>query len=202
MKRNYDSKFKAKVALRALKEEETITEIASKFEVHRNMIQKWKKEALENLHTLYMSKIEKRKGNEDKQLIEKLYQQIGKLTIENDWLKKSLKIPVNVRKSMIDPDHSRISVNQQLKSLSISKGGYYYKSVKANRLNLKLMNLIDTQYLETPFYGSRRMTVYLNSLGHKINRKRVSRLMRVMGIKTIYPGINLSKRRRDHKIYP
>ena len=93
MKRNYDSRFKAKVALRALKEEETITEIASKLEVHRNMIQKWKKEALENLHALYTTKIEKRKDNEDKQLIEKLYQQIGKLTVENDWLKKKFENP-------------------------------------------------------------------------------------------------------------
>ena len=103
---------------------------------------------------------------------------------------------------MIDSDHPSISVNRQLQLLSVSKGGYYYQPVKANRVNLKLMNSIDTQYLETPFYGSRRMTAHLNSPGYKINRKRVSRLMGIMGIKAIYPGPNLSKRRHEHKVYP
>ena len=68
--------------------------------------------------------------------------------------------------------------------------------------NLGLMDLIDRQYLKTPFYGSRRMSAYLRHRGYKVNRKRVQRLMRLMGIQAIYPGPNLSKRRQEHKIYP
>ena len=64
------------------------------------------------------------------------------------------------------------------------------------------MDLIDRQYLKTPFYGSRKMVIYLGSGGHFVNRKRVQRLMRLMDIQAIYPKRNLSKKRQDHKIYP
>jgi putative transposase len=64
------------------------------------------------------------------------------------------------------------------------------------------MSLIDQKYLERPFYGSRRMTNYLCSLGYEVNRKRIRRLMRVMGIQAIYPRPRTTIRGRDHKIYP
>lgn len=68
--------------------------------------------------------------------------------------------------------------------------------------NLELMDLLDRQYLATPFYGSRKMTAYLWGLGHPVSRKRVQRMMRLMGLEAIYPKPNLSKRRHAHKIYP
>ncbi|NEP16399.1 MAG: IS3 family transposase [Leptolyngbya sp. SIO4C1] len=58
------------------------------------------------------------------------------------------------------------------------------------------------QYLKTPFYGSRRMTVHLQQLGYSVNRKRVQRLMRQMGLYAVYPKPKLSKQHRDHKVYP
>lgn len=64
------------------------------------------------------------------------------------------------------------------------------------------MEIIDKQYLKTPFYGSRRMTIVLKNMGNDVNKKRVQRLMKAMGIEAIYPGPNLSKRRLDHTIYP
>lgn len=68
--------------------------------------------------------------------------------------------------------------------------------------DLDLMDLIDCQYLKTPFYGSRRMKVCLQENGYLVNRKKVQRLMRLMGLQGITPGPNLSKRRQEHKIYP
>jgi putative transposase len=68
--------------------------------------------------------------------------------------------------------------------------------------NLELMDKIDEQYLKTPFYGSRKMVVCLRNAGYQVNRKRVQRLMQLMGLEAIYPKANLSKRRHDHKIYP
>lgn len=68
--------------------------------------------------------------------------------------------------------------------------------------NLELMDLLDRQYLKTPFYGSRKMTAYLCGFGHSVNRKRVRRLMKLMRLEAIYPKPNLSKRRHDHKVYP
>lgn len=64
------------------------------------------------------------------------------------------------------------------------------------------MELIDKQYLKTPFYGSRKMVVYLKGEGYLVNRKRVQRLMRLMNIQAIYPRPDLSRKRQEHKIYP
>lgn len=64
------------------------------------------------------------------------------------------------------------------------------------------MRLIDEQYLKRPFYGSRKMTQHLREQGHMVNRKRVQRLMRLMGIEAIYPKPKTSQASREHKIYP
>lgn len=61
---------------------------------------------------------------------------------------------------------------------------------------------MDEQYLKTPFYGSRRMVAYLAHRGYSVNRKRVQRLMRQLGIEAVYPKPNLSKRHPEHKVYP
>ncbi len=74
--------------------------------------------------------------------------------------------------------------------------------LRMDTFNHKLMEMIDKQYLKTPFYGSRKMVVYLTSEGYLINRKRVQRLMRLMNIQAIYPKANLSKNRQEHKPYP
>jgi putative transposase len=68
--------------------------------------------------------------------------------------------------------------------------------------NLALMRLIDQQYLLRPFYGSRRMTTWLNGRGQAVNRKRVQRLMRLMGLEAIYPKPRLSQRGAEAQIYP
>jgi putative transposase len=86
--------------------------------------------------------------------------------------------------------------------LSISPGALYYNPIPMSVYSLDLMDLIEKQYLETPFYGSRRMTVILNNLGHVCNRKRVQKLMRLMNIEAIYPKKNLSKASAEHKKYP
>ena len=103
---------------------------------------------------------------------------------------------------MIDRDSKDISLNRQCELLNVSKGPIYYELVGVTPYNLELMDLIDRQFTETPFYGSRRLTNWLNKNGHDVNRKRVQHLMRLMGIEAIYPKPNLSKRRPDHEIYP
>jgi putative transposase len=78
----------------------------------------------------------------------------------------------------------------------------YYKKQKSSDEDLKLMKLIDQQYLKTPFYGSRRMREFLKDSGYLVNRKHVQRLMRLMGIEVMYPKPNTSKPNKEHKIYP
>jgi putative transposase len=86
--------------------------------------------------------------------------------------------------------------------LEISRSGLYYQLVGTTEEDLVLMKLIDRQYLDTPFYGARRMAVWLKSQGHHVNRKHVRRLMRLMGLKTIYRRPRTSKPATGHKVYP
>lgn len=77
---------------------------------------------------------------------------------------------------------NRLSLTRQCELLGLSRAALYYRPVEVSVQELELMALIDRQYLRTPFYGSRRMTAWLHSQGHVVNRKRVQRLMRLMGI--------------------
>ena len=78
----------------------------------------------------------------------------------------------------------------------------YYLPTEAGAEDMELMALIDQQYLKTPFYGSRRMTVWLRNHGHQVNRKRVRRLMQLIGLEAIYRRPNTSNPNPGHKVYP
>lgn len=106
------------------------------------------------------------------------------------------------RRALIDRNHPEISINRQCDLLEVSKGALYYQPASIDPYTLSLMALIDEQHTSTPFYGSRRLTAYLNGKGHEINRKRVQRLMRLMRIEAVYPKPKLSRRLENHKIYP
>jgi putative transposase len=87
MRKTYSANFKAKVALAAIKEDKTMAELSSEFEVHRAQIQQWKKDALEELPNFFSTKRKKKEKN-NAELVDELYKQIGQLKVENDWLKK------------------------------------------------------------------------------------------------------------------
>ena len=86
--------------------------------------------------------------------------------------------------------------------LGLSRSSLYYGPGGEVAEDLRLMRRIDEQYTARPFYGSRRMTVWLNEQGEEVNRKRVQRLMRVMGLEAIYPKPRLSLAGKGHRIYP
>jgi putative transposase len=95
-----------------------------------------------------------------------------------------------------------LSVSRQCALLDLSRSSYYYEPATATAANLALMELIDREYTAHPFLGSRRMTLWLRQQGHAINRKRVQRLMRLMGIEAVYPKPRLSAGGAGHKVYP
>jgi putative transposase len=103
---------------------------------------------------------------------------------------------------LIDPENPMITISRQCELLSLSRSSYYYGSQRDDCYNLYLMNLIDEQFTRTPFYGVERMTVWLRRHGQEVNRKRVRRLMRLMGLEAIYPKPRLSLSNQGHKKYP
>ncbi len=98
--------------------------------------------------------------------------------------------------------HPEISVRRQCELLGVNRSGLYYEPVGESEENLRLMRLLDEQYTRTPFYGSRKMTEWLATEGYAVNRKRVSRLMALMGIEAVYPKPKLSQPGDGHRIYP
>ena len=95
-----------------------------------------------------------------------------------------------------------ISLRRQCALLGVNRAGLYYEPMGESEENLHLMRLMDEQYTRAPFYGSRRMTAWLATQGFEVNRKRVSRLMALMGIEAVYPKPKLSQPGEGHKIYP
>jgi len=95
-----------------------------------------------------------------------------------------------------------ISINRQCQLLQIHRSGLYYAPVSESEENLELMRRMDEQYFMTPFYGIRRMTAWLRNQGYKVNRKRVKRLMELMGWQTIYRKRNTSKPNKNNPVYP
>jgi putative transposase len=95
-----------------------------------------------------------------------------------------------------------LSVRRQCALLDLNRATLYYEPVPETAANLALMRLLDEQYLRTPFYGSRRMAVWLQRQGQAVNRKRVQRLMRLMGLEAIYPKPRTTMAGAGHRVYP
>ena len=106
------------------------------------------------------------------------------------------------RRKMADRQHPALSTVRQCALLGISRSSVSYQPRATPREDLAVMKQIDQQYLATPFYGSRRMTVWLQRQGRPVSRKRVQRLMRIMGLQAIYRRPRTSLRALGHKVYP
>ena len=99
------------------------------------------------------------------------------------------------RRAVVDRQHPSLSIVRQCRLLDISRSGLYYQPKGISEEDLTLVKLIDRQYLATPFYGARKIAAWLKSQSHQVNRKRVRRLMRVMGLKAIYRRPRTSQHR-------
>lgn len=104
---------------------------------------------------------------------------------------------------MLNDDEKTLSINSKCALLNISRSSYYYKPAEESGLNLELMRLIDEQYTKHPHFGSRSMLSWLNmDCGYAVNRKRVIRLMKTMGLEAIYPKPKLTKAQDGHQKTP
>nr|WP_254682218.1 IS3 family transposase [Phaeobacter inhibens] len=201
-RKQHHPEFKAKVALEALKGEETVSELASRFGVHPTMIHQWKRALLEGASGVFERGNRKAPGVDEEQ-VKGLHAKIGELAVANDFLaRKAQTLDRQVRRKMIEPANTSLSIGKQCKLLSISRSSFYYDPKGESEMNLDLMRLIDKQFLETPFYGVRQMTWHLRNEDHLVNEKRIRRLMRLMGLMPVYQKPNTSKATKGHKIYP
>lgn len=108
---------------------------------------------------------------------------------------------VIARRALVDRAHQDLPITRQCALLSISRSGFYYEPLLETPFNLSLMEIIDKQFLETPWYGSRQMTRYLRRICHQVGRKRVKRLMALTGLAAVYQRPRTTVPNPEHKIY-
>jgi putative transposase len=106
------------------------------------------------------------------------------------------------RRALIEREDPALTVMQQCRLLAVSRSSVYRRPAEVSEEDRTIMALIDRHYLARPYYGSRRMTAWLATQGHPVNRKRVQRLMRLMGLVAVYQRPNTSKPAPENKVYP
>ncbi|WP_408874045.1 IS3 family transposase [Gluconobacter roseus] len=201
-RKRYAAEFKSRVALEAIRGELTLAELASKHGVHQTMIAQWKRQAIEGMAATFSGKTvaEPPVSPAD---VEKLHAKIGQLLVERDFLRGCLcSVGRDQRRQMIDPKRACLPIIRQCTLLQLNRSGVYYRPVPQSEANLELMRLIDAQFLETPYYGSRQMTWHLRRQGHEVGRKRVRRIMAIMGLRAIYQKPRTTVPHPEHRKYP
>ena len=106
------------------------------------------------------------------------------------------------RREMVDREHPKLPIARQFALLGVSRSSIYYRPKGAPEADLSLMTEIDRQYLEAPFYGSRRMKAWLERRGTPVSRKRVQRLTRITGLRAIYRRPGASRPAPDRRVDP
>lgn len=106
------------------------------------------------------------------------------------------------RRMLVHKEHSQLSISRQCALLGLKRSTYYYEPKGESAENQDLIKIIDAQFLDTPFYGTRQMRRHLRNLGYKVGRRRVRRLMRKMGLAAVYQKPRTSTAHPTHKKYP
>jgi putative transposase len=111
-------------------------------------------------------------------------------------------LATDAKRRVIDSGHRRLSLRRQCELLGLARSSWFYDPVAESEENLALMRRIDEVYLDHPYFGSRRMVQWLKRDQISVNRKRVQRLMRLMGLEAIYPKPRTTKKDSEHRIFP
>jgi putative transposase len=201
IRKRYNAAFKLKAVLAVLKGDKTANELAKELGVHPMQLSEWKHHFLSIGAEVFDRRSKGLKEKELEKERSELYEQLGRLKMELEWLKKKLPPVITERQKMIEENHKKMSKKRQCELLRISRSSLYYKP-RICQKDILLMKVIDRQYTETPFYGSRRMSALLKTLGYPIGRKKTRNLMAKMGLEAIYPKPQLSMQNKEHKKYP
>lgn len=212
MKKNkvriFSSEEKTKVVLELIKEDTTLSQLASKYEISSKTIQNWKKQFLANatlafepakVLSEYQEQISDLKEQNDE-----LAKALGKATVERDWAVGKLKsLDLSNRKSLVQSKLDQLPKTRQCELLDISRSTTYYKVKPLSVDKLSILNRIDEIYTDNPEFGYRYIYHQLLEDGFSIGRDRVLKYMRMMEIEAIYPHKKKSTSIKDneHKVY-
>ena len=201
-RKRYSAGFKAKVALEAIRGEATIAELVSKHGVHQTLINAWKRQAIEGMAGVFSGKAEAAAAARDGRAGEAARQDRAAGGGTRFFSESLRTMSVARRREMIEPQHPSLPVSRQCALVGISRSAWYGPRAGESALNLALMRLIDAQFLETPWYGSRQMTRHLRRQGHVVGRKRVRRLMAKMGLAAVYQRPRTTVPHPEHRTWP
>ena len=205
----YTPEQKAKIVLELLKEERTIGELTTQYQVTPKTIQNWKKEFLANASKAFKSD---NNAKENKEKIEKLTQEndalakaLGRTTVERDWAVGKLKsLDLSDKRGLVDSKLTTLSLTRQTALLDINRSMLYYKPVPMSEANLNILNRIDEIYTDNPDYGYRMIHQKLLEDGYAIGNNRVLKYMGILGIQALYPYKKkiTSLKNSEHPVYP
>lgn len=185
-RRNHTAAFKSEVALEALAGRVYASAISKRHAIHPNLVCQWKKSLVSNSRRLFKASHPEKDERDRK--IEALNRQVEAMNRDLEFLKKQIdRLSSNERKAMVNKKIKKPSVRHQCKLLSVCRRTLYCKPAGETDENLEILRLLDRQYLETPYYGERRLLALLRTKGYNINVKRVRRLMRIVRWRTLYP---------------
>ena len=168
----------------ALKGDRTLSEIAAHHEVHVKLVQAqaWKKQMQEQAAMVFASSIKPVSLKESEAKQAELFEQIGRLKMELEWLKKKLPPSCEWKRQQVEPNHEELSIRRQCELLGLARSSFYLEPATASADDVTLMEQLDRWHLKYPFLGSRKLAALVSSPGEAVNRKRVQRLMRVIGL--------------------
>ena len=204
----YTAEQKTKIVLEMLKEEMTISQLATKYKITSQSLGKWKTQFLENASLAfdvagatkaYRDEIEELKTENDG-----LAKALGKATIKAEWATGKLKsLDFDNKKSLIESKHNKISVSEQCEAVGISRSTYYYQPIPMSQEKIKLLHKIDEIATDNSEYGYRFIYEQIKEDGYAIGRNRVLKYMTILGIQAIYPSKKklTSIKNKEHKIY-
>lgn len=206
--RNFSAEEKTRIVLELLKEDITLSQLSSKYEVSSNSISHWKKQFLSNaaiafepakVVSEYQAQINKLREQNDE-----LAKALGKTTVERDWAVGKLRsLDLLNRKSLVASKLEKLPKTRQCELLEISRSSAYYKAQPLSINNSNILNRIDEIYTDNPEFGYRYIYQKLLEDGFIIGKDRVLKYMRLMGIEAIYPHQKKVTTIKDgeHRIY-
>ncbi len=204
----YSAEQKTKIVLELLKEEQTVSQLATKYKVTAKSITNWKKQFLENASKAFeddaSSKEQQKELEKLKKENDELAKTLGRTTVERDWAVGKLKsLDLSNKRSLVD-SKLKLSKARQCQLLKLSRASLYYKPRPMSIRDKKILDAIDEIYTDNSEYGYRMIHRQLLEDGHSIGKDRVLKYMGILGIQAIYPTKKrvTSLKNSEHKIYP